>query len=149
MCCSRYPSTYSQQCYDRLFEERYVIMYSLLLIFRVGGADGRYRFTGVYDLRPYGEKDHSQFIMQGIHSTLVHHYNDTLNFLIISPNNKTTTVQVSRFNHIVSAPLCRSTVFRPVGHLTSYLVKYPPLGGVGLDIDRSHLFPTIKQRDLT
>ena len=63
--------------------------------FFVGGADGRYRYVNEYDLRPYSEPDHSQFIMQGIHSTLVHHYNDTLNFLVISPNNKTSTVQVS------------------------------------------------------
>ncbi|XP_065890748.1 uncharacterized protein [Dysidea avara] len=68
-----------------------------------GGADGRYRFTGVYDLRPYGEKDHSQFIMQGIHSTLVHHYNDTLNFLVISPNNKTTTVRAFSTSQIATA----------------------------------------------
>jgi len=61
---------------------------------RVGGADGRYRFTGGADLRPYKKGD-SQFIMQGIHSTLVNHYNDTLNFVLISPNNMTTLVQVS------------------------------------------------------
>lgn len=62
----------------------------------VGGADGRYRYVDEYDLRPYSEPDHSQFIMQGIHSTLVHHYNDTLNFLVISADNKTSTVHVSK-----------------------------------------------------
>ena len=78
---------------------------------QVGGADGRYSFTGVADLRPYGEKDHSQFIMQGIHSTLVHHYNDTLNFLLISPDNKTTTVRVS---------LCTSWVIGWMGWLATH-----------------------------
>ena len=62
----------------------------------VGGADDRYRYVNEYDLRPYSEPDHSQFIMQGIHSTLVHHYNDTLNFLVISADNKTSTVHVSK-----------------------------------------------------
>ena len=36
------------------------------------------------------------FLLQGIHTTLVHHYNDTLNFLILSTPTNTTTVQVSK-----------------------------------------------------
>ena len=66
----------------------------------VGGADGRYRYVGEYDLRPYNEPDHTQFIMQGIHSTLVHHYNDTLNFLVMSSDNITSTVHVSEISAI-------------------------------------------------
>lgn len=66
----------------------------------VGGADGRYRYVNEYDLRPSNEPDHSQYIMQGIHTTLVHHYNDTLNFLIISSDNKTSTVHVSCDNQL-------------------------------------------------
>ena len=70
----------------------------------VGGADGRYRYVNEYDLRPSNEPDHSQFIMQGIHTTLVHHYNDTLNFLIISSDNKTSTVHVSHDNYLDARP---------------------------------------------
>jgi hypothetical protein len=35
------------------------------------------------------------FQLQGIHSTLVHHYNDTLDILILSTPKNTTVVQVS------------------------------------------------------
>lgn len=68
-----------------------------------GGADGRYRFTGEQDLRPYNLSDHSQFIMQGIHSTLVNHYNDTLNFLLISHDSKNTMVHAFSISQIATA----------------------------------------------
>ncbi|CAH1258728.1 Hypp2059 [Branchiostoma lanceolatum] len=45
-----------------------------------GGADNRYRFSGGDDLRPYNVS--ASFILQGVHMTLVHHYNDTLNFVL-------------------------------------------------------------------
>eukprot|EP00117_Sycon_ciliatum_P045489 scpid90609/ scgid32690/ len=47
-----------------------------------GGADGRYTFVGDEDLRQYKIPDGTQFLLQAIHSTKVHHYNDTLNFAI-------------------------------------------------------------------
>ena len=62
----------------------------------VGGADGRYTLAGTDDYR----QDHPkgiQYMMQGIHTTLVHHYNDTLNFIIAtegSSNSSKTTVEV-------------------------------------------------------
>lgn len=63
-----------------------------------------------YDLRPYNESDHSQFIMQGIHTTLVHHYNDTLNFLVISADNITSTVHVSSQNYQAARMLLISII---------------------------------------
>ena len=62
----------------------------------VGGADGRYQLVDTDDYRndhPHG----IQYMMQGTHTTLVHHYNDTLNFIIASEGNSTkkTMVEVS------------------------------------------------------
>lgn len=61
----------------------------------VGGADGRYTYVNGYDYRPDHMKSGVAFQLQGIHTTLVHHYNDTLDFLVISTAPNTTTVQVS------------------------------------------------------
>ncbi|XP_064382650.1 uncharacterized protein LOC135331434 [Halichondria panicea] len=51
-----------------------------------GGADGRYKFVNSTDYR----KDNIsvQYQLQGIHSTLVHHYNDTLDFLVEKADTK-------------------------------------------------------------
>ncbi len=51
-----------------------------------GGADGRYKFVNSTDYR----KDNIsvQYQLQGIHSTLVHHYNDTLDFLVKKADTK-------------------------------------------------------------
>lgn len=51
----------------------------------LGGADGRYTYINGYDYRPYNESTGVQFQLQGMHTTLVHHYNDTLDMLIIKP----------------------------------------------------------------
>ena len=61
----------------------------------VGGADGRYTYVNGYDYRPDHMKSGVAFQLQGIHSTLVHHYNDTLDFLVLSTTPNMTTVQVS------------------------------------------------------
>jgi hypothetical protein len=52
-----------------------------------GGADTRYRFDGSEDLTPYKEPSGASYLTQGAHSTLVHHYNDTLNFLILAEHD--------------------------------------------------------------
>ena len=59
-----------------------------------GGADGRYTYVGGYDYRPDHIKSGLAFQLQGIHSTLVHHYNDTLDMLIVSTKPNMSTVQV-------------------------------------------------------
>ena len=59
-----------------------------------GGADGRYTYVGGYDYRPDHIKSGLAFQLQGIHSTLVHHYNDTLDLLIVSTKPNMSTVQV-------------------------------------------------------
>ena len=65
-----------------------------ILLF-AGGADGRYTYVNGYDYRPEHMKSGVAFQLQGIHTTLVHHYNDTLDFLILSTPTNTTIVQVS------------------------------------------------------
>ena len=59
-----------------------------------GGADGRYTYAGGYDYRSEHMKSGVEFLQQGVHSTLVHHYNDTVNFLVIATKPDMTTVQV-------------------------------------------------------
>ena len=62
--------------------------------FRQGGDDGRYTFINSSDLRPYKIPSGAQFLMQAMHATLVHHYNDTLNFLLLSNSTSETIVHV-------------------------------------------------------
>ncbi|XP_078588805.1 uncharacterized protein LOC144869408 [Branchiostoma floridae x Branchiostoma japonicum] len=45
-----------------------------------GGADKWYRYIGGVDMRTYNST--ASFILQGVHTTLVYHYNDTLNFVL-------------------------------------------------------------------
>ncbi|XP_078588804.1 uncharacterized protein LOC144869407 isoform X2 [Branchiostoma floridae x Branchiostoma japonicum] len=46
----------------------------------LGGADERYRYIGGVDMRTYNST--ASFILQGVHMTYVHRYNDTLNFVL-------------------------------------------------------------------
>ena len=71
-----------------------VIFFFLLFNASIGGADTRYTYVGGYDYRNASMKSGVAFQLQGVHSTMVHHYNDTLDFLVISKNPKMTTVQV-------------------------------------------------------
>lgn len=69
---------------------------------KAGGADGRYTFIGGSDLRQYNVS--ADFILQGWHSTLVHHYNDTLDFTFSSASNsKMTTVKAFSISQIAGA----------------------------------------------
>ncbi|XP_065890160.1 uncharacterized protein [Dysidea avara] len=90
-----------------------------------GGADGRYRYTGEEDMRPHNNSDHSQFILQGIHSTLVHHYNDTLNFLIKSMDNMHTIVQAFSISQIATAYCDEGQNYKNlVGYVKGLNVKF-------------------------
>lgn len=101
-----------------------------------GGADGRYRYVGEYDLRPYNEPDHSQFIMQGIHSTLVHHYNDTLNFLVMSSDNITSTVHAFSISEIATANCDMGQNYKNlVGYVKGLGVQYTMKVDFGCEID--------------
>ena len=60
----------------------------------LGGADGRYTYVDGYDYRSEHMKSGVAFLQQGIHRTLVHHYNDTVNILVYSTQTNMTTVQV-------------------------------------------------------
>ena len=42
-----------------------------------------------------------KYMLQGIHRTLVHHYNDTLDFLVLSNSSDMSIVRVSSRNHAV------------------------------------------------
>ena len=61
----------------------------------IGGNDGRYTYVNSSDLRPYHIKSGAQFLMQAVHTTMTHHYNDTLNFLLLSNSTSETIVHVS------------------------------------------------------
>lgn len=58
----------------------------------VGGDDGRYTFVNSTDYRP--DNFTVKFQLQGIHSTKVMHYNDTLDFLVMSDNPSSSVVKV-------------------------------------------------------
>ena len=66
----------------------------VLMFYVTGGDDGRYTFVNSSDLRPYKEKSGAQFLMQAMHTTLTHHYSDTLNFLLLSNSTTDTIVHV-------------------------------------------------------
>lgn len=59
-----------------------------------GGNDKHYKFVNGSDLRPYKIKSGVEFMIQAIHTTKVHHYNDTLDFLLSSnpPGSKDETL---------------------------------------------------------
>ena len=61
----------------------------------LGGADGRYTFVNGTDYTKDNITGGVQYQLQGIHRTLVHHYNDTLDFLVISNSSDMTIVRVS------------------------------------------------------
>lgn len=52
-----------------------------------GGADGRYKYIAGFDYR----KDNTtlQYQLQAMHTTLVHRYNDTLDFLVLKDDTST------------------------------------------------------------
>ena len=58
------------------------------------GADGRYRFVNGTRLGPHDSG--AQYLLQGVHTTLKMHYNDTLDFLVISNSTTETIVRVRR-----------------------------------------------------
>ena len=61
----------------------------------LGGDDMRYTFVNSTDYRPDNLTSGVMYQLQAIHATKVHHYNDTLDMLIISKSSAMTTVRVS------------------------------------------------------
>ena len=55
-----------------------------------------YTFVNGTDLRQYHLKSGAQYLLQGFHTTLKMHYNDTLDFLVISNSTTETVVRVRR-----------------------------------------------------
>ncbi|XP_071827736.1 uncharacterized protein [Apostichopus japonicus] len=68
---------------------------------KAGGADGRYTFIGGSDLRKYNVS--ADFILQGWHTTLEHHYNDTLDFTFSVASSKETVVRAFSISQIAGA----------------------------------------------
>ena len=66
-----------------------------LLYIHTGGPDGRYTFVNEEDYRSDKIKSGVKYQLQAIHTTLVHHYNDTLNFLIRSNTSEITFLEVN------------------------------------------------------
>ena len=72
-------------------------MFDKLLL--LGGADGRYTYVNEEDYRKDKIPSGVKYQMQAIHTTLVHHYNDTLNFLIRSNSSDVSFIEVNLFLH--------------------------------------------------
>ncbi|XP_070541547.1 uncharacterized protein [Ptychodera flava] len=87
------------------FEKQPDDMYDMMVHYlQKGGADDRYKFIGGSDLRQYNVT--AQFILQGQHTTLVMHYNDTLNFALYyqdSEHMAGTTVRAFSISDIAGA----------------------------------------------
>ncbi|XP_062507139.1 uncharacterized protein LOC134183570 [Corticium candelabrum] len=66
-----------------------------------GGDDGRYTFTGSEDMTH--DNMTAKYIIQSNHMTLVHHYNDTQNFLLYADNEMSTTVRAFSISKIYGA----------------------------------------------
>ena len=64
-------------------------------ILSLGGADGRYTLVEADDYTKYNMTNGVKYMMQAIHATKVHHYNDTLNFYVASNKTTETVVRVS------------------------------------------------------
>lgn len=62
-----------------------------------GGADGRY--TLIHDADYTSANISAQYVIQGWHTTLTHHYNDTMNLVIYAnPEGPKTSSRVSAFS---------------------------------------------------
>ncbi|XP_064600882.1 uncharacterized protein LOC135467051 [Liolophura sinensis] len=66
-----------------------------------GGPDSRYTFKGGYDLRK--DKAKADFILQGWHTTLKNHYNDTLDFTLVPTNDTYSIVNAFSISQIATA----------------------------------------------
>jgi len=62
---------------------------------REGGADSRYTFVNGTDYTKDNITSGVKYQLQAIHRTLVHHYNDTLDFLVISNSSDMSIARVS------------------------------------------------------
>jgi hypothetical protein len=65
---------------------------------KAGGADKRYRLSGSEDLTPDHNPSGAVYLTQGVHSTLVHHYNDTLDFLVFAEHDTAMSSHVQAFS---------------------------------------------------
>ncbi len=59
-------------------------------MYSVGGDDGRYKFVNSTDYR--SDNITVKYQLQGIHSTKIMHYNDTLDFLVLMGERPTSSV---------------------------------------------------------
>ena len=72
----------------------------------------RYTFVNGTDYRPDNITAGVKYQLQAIHRTLVHHYNDTLDMLVISKDMSMTTVRVCTQIYIVFSV---KIIFNPQG----------------------------------
>ena len=64
-------------------------------LYTIGGPDGRYTLSDLYNLSSDKLVHHPQEVYGSIHSTLVHHYNDTQFFVVNAEPEGATTIRVS------------------------------------------------------
>ena len=60
----------------------------------IGGADGHYTLVDDDDLRQDNLTSGVKYLIKGIHTTIEHHYNQTMNFLVASNDTSHAVVRV-------------------------------------------------------
>ena len=96
--------THSGHVPDVDFEKTYASVVGSL---QKGGADTRYSFVNSTDYRQNNIQ--VKYQLQGVHRTLVHHYNDTINMLVISDNPTTSRIRVRLLVCVCVEPLYRNS----------------------------------------
>eukprot|EP00118_Oscarella_pearsei_P008939 m.48668 g.48668 ORF g.48668 m.48668 type:complete len:163 (+) comp33910_c0_seq1:575-1063(+) len=90
---------------------------------KAGGPDKLYTFVGMYDM----SKDNmtAKYILQSIHSTKVHHYNDTQDYVIFEHKKGMSTVKAFSISQIWGAYCDEGQNYKNlVGYVKGLGVKY-------------------------
>ncbi|EDV23362.1 uncharacterized protein TRIADDRAFT_57909 [Trichoplax adhaerens] len=79
-------------------------IYQLMVTnFMKGGADHRYKFVKGSNLTTFKNPENVQYLLQAIHRTKVHKYNDTLNIAIYKMDNSTSVAKGFSISQIAGA----------------------------------------------
>lgn len=109
-----------------------------------GGADSRYKYVNSSDLRQLKLPGGVKYTLQAVHTTLKHHYNDTLNMVVTSNSSKVTIMKVyvllHRGGHFVGVIRCTDVDFIR-GTIGTHVDVIALLGHAYVDFTRGYMWP--------